>query len=276
MGGLGNQLFQLAFHRLLRAQGRRSFLLVRESGARPGRHSRACQLMAFAPEHCVTGLAAEAIYRLALSKRAELVGRLLVRPLNLTHAVELAEIEAALDARNGYYARLLVGYFQFADVLRQEVAWQSAQMRAAMSRIAQQRLIQGSWDFERDCVMHIRRGDFRAAGFKMLGREYYIGALRQLEQRGFSGRIFTMSDDPEVAQTIGLPRPSEFIDVEDPLLGMAMFGRFRYQVLGNSTFSFWGALLGRSDSVVVYPISWPHFQGEFMRMCDRNDWVRHE
>lgn len=124
-------------------------------------------------------------------------------------------------------------------------------------------------DSSSSAFLHIRRGDYVGAEHKghwNLGYGYYRTALEKLlaaaEKRGQPiKRIYIVSDDPAWASQQSWLQSSHFqiIWELDDIYGLLVMSLCKGGgILANSTYSWWGAVLGplRSSAPVVYPNRW--------------------
>jgi hypothetical protein len=110
--------------------------------------------------------------------------------------------------------------------------------------------------------IHVRRGDYLDekynSSFKSLSMEYYKDAVEYIREKVEEPVFFIFSDDKEfiekefywleskriVNQNIG---KQSYID-------MQLMSECKHNIIANSTFSVWGALLNRNkDRLVIYP-----------------------
>jgi hypothetical protein len=116
---------------------------------------------------------------------------------------------------------------------------------------------------EKPLVVHIRLGDYVAeGGFGIPGSAYYVEAIkRQLSENSFR-KIWLFSDEPLKARTLlPIDLGVEVRIIENETLSSAEtleIMRFGHgYVIGNSTFSWWGAYLSYSENPgVFYPNPW--------------------
>ena len=89
-----------------------------------------------------------------------------------------------------------------------------------------------------------------------LSARYYNDAIREIEQRVSNPEYFVFSDYPQWARenltfdridTLHVFENDRGPDYED----MALMSHCRHHVVANSSFSWWGAWLGRSQSQVA-------------------------
>lgn len=98
------------------------------------------------------------------------------------------------------------------------------------------------------CAVHIRRGDYDGEYHPRLGVEYYLPAM---ERMGASSYTF-YSDSPEQIEEFGkygeiVPRGDQIHDLQD-------FANHECFIIGNSTWSWWGAWLGGGETIA--PDKW--------------------
>jgi hypothetical protein len=116
------------------------------------------------------------------------------------------------------------------------------------------------------CCVHVRRGDYLTAdcGFAhadtgwALPLDYYRRALSLLPD-GLHHVL--ISDDPDWAQTAFDWLPSMQVSRGEPhVVDMFLLTRCRYNVIANSSFSWWGAYLNETPGRVViapaYHLGW--------------------
>lgn len=106
--------------------------------------------------------------------------------------------------------------------------------------------------------IHLRRGDYAACGFKLLGGDYYRTAIAQIERSVKDPHYFIFSDDLPSARALfhGLPRAT-FVEGnrgKRSYVDMQLMSLCKHNVIANSGFSFMGAFLGdQRGKVVVAP-----------------------
>jgi hypothetical protein len=118
-------------------------------------------------------------------------------------------------------------------------------------------------EIERPLVVHVRLGDYLVEnGFGTLDKTYYERALALALSTKEFGKIWLFSDDPQEA-LLRIPRDlgievrvmPDFGDSPAATLEAMRFGKG--YVIGNSTFSWWGATLSYAfEPLVFYPIPW--------------------
>jgi hypothetical protein len=119
----------------------------------------------------------------------------------------------------------------------------------------------------RTVSVHVRRGDYAVSArlrttHGLLGSSYYERAVEKIAATAENVRLFVFSDDPSWCRTnLAFRQPTTI--VERPLPGdrawedMRLLSLCEHHVVGNSSFSWWGAWLDPSPAkVVVAPVPW--------------------
>lgn len=111
--------------------------------------------------------------------------------------------------------------------------------------------------------VHIRRGDYAAdpktrATHGLLADEHYARARALLEELAPVERWLVFSDDPAAAAALTEGWPGRtVVSGATGLQDMALMARCAHHVIANSSFSWWGAWLGRNPARrVVAPRRW--------------------
>lgn len=108
-------------------------------------------------------------------------------------------------------------------------------------------------------AIHIRHGDNAtkiAAKHGVLPMEYYQKAIQNLAQKVSSPHFFIFSDDPVWAKdNLKLNYQKTFIshnNEEKVYEDLRLMATCKHHIIGNSTFSWWGAWLGKKSGQLVY------------------------
>lgn len=109
--------------------------------------------------------------------------------------------------------------------------------------------------------VHIRRSDYLVTpGCSVLGLDYYRRAAELVRAREPSPLWVVFSDDIAwCRQNLGLEGETLFVEGNEaePWEDLRLMAACRHHVIANSTFSWWGACLGRvPDGVTVAPEMW--------------------
>ena len=113
--------------------------------------------------------------------------------------------------------------------------------------------------------LHIRRGDYldpenleRYGGICTI--EYYMKGISIIKNYFERPSFFIFSNDMEwVKENMDIPNPV-YIDInkgKDSYMDMYLMSRCKANIIANSSFSYWGAMLNINPSpLVVYPQKW--------------------
>lgn len=134
------------------------------------------------------------------------------------------------------------------------------------------------------CSVHIRRGDFiNTSNLKIHGScslEYYKRAIRHLEKNKENMNYFIFSDDIKWCKENLQIENARYIDGKEKRLpheDIYLMSLCQNNIIANSSFSWWGAWLNQNEEkVVIAPKRW--FADEKLEseskdiVCD--DWIR--
>jgi len=101
----------------------------------------------------------------------------------------------------------------------------------------------------KDCIIiHCRNYNDDCAGIQPLPRKYYLDALKKMPDK----KVIVITDNIDKAKaTI----KKDFIYVSNtPIIDFYLLTKAEYLIMGNSTFSWWGAWL--SNAKTVAPANW--------------------
>ena len=121
-------------------------------------------------------------------------------------------------------------------------------------------------EIESPLIVHIRLGDYKLENsFGIPSKRYYSEAISEMWQTGEYKKIWVFSDEPNSAETL---LPEEYHselrwipEVDSSAAQTLEAMRFgKGYVIGNSTFSWWGAFLAYNSNVqVIAPQPWFRF-----------------
>lgn len=136
---------------------------------------------------------------------------------------------------------------------------------------------------ENSVSVHVRRGDY--VGNKTLGElidiDYYRKALNIILKSTSNPHFFIFSDDPDwVARNLlkEIQGPTTQIDWNkgaNSYLDMQLMASSRHHIIPNSSFSWWGAYLAKSEGqLVVAPKTWSdHSRGIELKDMNLPEWL---
>lgn len=129
--------------------------------------------------------------------------------------------------------------------------------------------------------IHIRRGDYlnpeNIDKFIALDNTYYSAAISCIKERVDNPKFFVFSDDIESARKV-LAGCENAVYVShntgaDSFRDMQLMSRCKHNIIANSTFSQWGALLNRNEGhITIYPAAYMY--GEDTEERTLPGWVR--
>jgi hypothetical protein len=128
--------------------------------------------------------------------------------------------------------------------------------------------------------IHIRRGDY--VGNPILGElipiSYYEKALRIIQKKVQNPRYFVFSDDSDWAKDNIKVGNCIYVDWNkgfDSYKDMQLMSMCKHNIIPNSSFSWWAALLNQNpDKIVINPKVWSNFDGVLMDMSIQdNNWI---
>ncbi len=107
-------------------------------------------------------------------------------------------------------------------------------------------------------AIHIRRGDFVKMGYTICDDQYYKRAIEMIEARVANPFYFIFSDDTEYAGRLFSTLDNKEIVTgntgEKSYLDMYLMSLCKHNIMANSTFSYWPALLNKNeDKVIIRP-----------------------
>lgn len=151
----------------------------------------------------------------------------------------------------------LSGYFQ-TYIWPNEVKDFLAKLVADSSRLQSLKDLAAA---ESPLIIHVRRGDYKQEDtFGLLGSTYYAEAIIQLEQKFNFNNVWLFSDETEIAlEVLKIPPHLSVRTIFDEnwtsaqLLEIMKLGSG--YIIANSTFSWWGAFLSQSEHVIA-PRTW--------------------
>jgi hypothetical protein len=116
-------------------------------------------------------------------------------------------------------------------------------------------------------AVHVRRGDYLSnpknkALFADCSPKYYLDAVKLVLDSQPDAHFFIFSDDPAWAKELLVPLTANIEVIEhnrgaDSYNDLRLMSLSRHIIIGNSTFSWWGAWLQeREDKIIIAPKRW--------------------
>lgn len=245
LGGHGNQLFQLAFGL---AQAKRLGVKLQLNTSKLGGHR-------------VYNLDQWQIQTPVVPYQIDPTVREQGMPYNPT----LADSIKNGDVIQGYWQT--EKYFESVE----------AELLALRPRVTANALLENIFNIMQPVAVHVRRGDYmrepHASFHGNLGMDYYREGMKYIYDRVRHAKFFIFSDDPQWAREnfdgCTIVEPSE--EASDIQAMSFCKGGI---ITANSSFSWWGAWLGKKDRIVVAPKNWFQSKDEDARDIVPERWVR--
>jgi hypothetical protein len=268
IGGLGNQMFQYAAGRALSLRKKVRFALDASAFDTYSLHQGFELINVFS---CNPSL----VDRAAIERLIGWQGNPLVRrALGRKSMAFLRSKRLAIEPHYEYWSGIndlpddcfLSGYWQseryFADVdeqIRNDFVFAqlpSPENQALIERITRANAIS----------LHVRRGDYvnnvaNASIYTVCSPGYYRDAINFLVERISNPKFFVFSDDMAWVRThLDIGFPVEYVDHNrgaDSYNDMRLMSLCKHNIIANSSFSWWGAWLNRSEEkIVIAPKQW--------------------
>lgn len=123
-------------------------------------------------------------------------------------------------------------------------------------------------------AVHVRGGDFlKGSVFNLCGKEYYQRALAYFPE---NIPLYVFTDDKSYASTLFEERDVKaYIShrIEESIKDMYLMSRARYQIISNSTFSFWSGFLNVDAAIVVCPKYATKMKSGFRDASCKSNWI---
>lgn len=166
------------------------------------------------------------------------------------------------------HGREYVGYFQSAKNFpdRDFIKWlfEPSDMVRGMDKIP---------ICEYSCSVHVRRQDYVELQdyHRLLGMDYYRLAMDALSQHRVD-KYYIFSDDLDWCRDNFIGDKFQFVSNVEYIV-LYLMGMCKYNILANSSLSFWGAYLGEGI-VTISPKDWFGPRGEDARDIYCDTWIR--
>lgn len=262
IGGLGNQMFQYAYARMLKYKG--YDVAIDISGFESYKVHHGYRLDYYAIDLKV---ATKADYnKIGIQKLTPFFEKI-KRKLNIPSNKYLIEDSLLFNPLflEPIDNQLIEGYFQSENYFLEIKELLLAQFRLTEKLSSYSLNVLG--EMHKSSVtasLHVRRGDYLSTTniqyHGCCSLEYYHCAMRALQENYGKVRYFVFSDDIvwvkehlEIENAFYVEHPSEHLEHED----IYLMSQCHHHIIANSSFSWWGAWLNqRQDKVVIAPKKW--------------------
>lgn len=138
---------------------------------------------------------------------------------------------------------------------------------------------------ENSVGIHVRRGDFANSKFDICPLEYYCQAIKRIQEKIKNPNFYFFTDDAKYVKQV-FPNLEEIKDrvtkeniqivthgTERSDIDMWLMSKCSNLIISNSTFSYWGAILGKQKREIIAPkYSVKSEKGEFELSAPEN-WI---
>lgn len=129
--------------------------------------------------------------------------------------------------------------------------------------------------------IHVRLGDaINRINYSNFGGictvEYYNYAISLLKNKLHNCHFFVFSNEPKKCRDMFSGNEFTFVENNDEHSGyvdLILMSKCHHNIIANSTFSFWSALLNDNDNIVVAPKKFSNINENRNDNCP-NDWIR--
>jgi len=107
--------------------------------------------------------------------------------------------------------------------------------------------------------IHIRRGDYVADGlFAVQPIEYYKSAINIIKEKVINPTFYIFSDDLNWAKdNLNFNAATTYIEGQSDYIDLDLMSKCRHNIIANSSFSWWAAMLNKNvDKTVIAPSKW--------------------
>ncbi|MCH4242511.1 MAG: alpha-1,2-fucosyltransferase [Prevotella sp.] len=117
----------------------------------------------------------------------------------------------------------------------------------------------------RTCFVHVRRGDYLNSNYKRIFEgcctlDYYKRAIAYIKGENPDMKYICFSDDLEwMCKNLPLGENATYVNWnvgENSPLDMYLMSQCENGIIANSSFSYWGAYIGKKKEIVIYPQKW--------------------
>lgn len=124
----------------------------------------------------------------------------------------------------------------------------------------------------------IRRGDYVKLGQIVCNKDYYLDAINFIKNKVYNPIFYIFSDDIEWCEkNIKLSSEHYFVkqNSETPFENMELMSLCKHNIISNSTYDWWGAMLNKNNKkIVICPKKWMPTDVEIREKLIPNEWIK--
>jgi hypothetical protein len=255
-GGLGNQLFQYTFGRWLESKFK-ARVFYDGRGLSNAKSPRAFELVNF-------HLWEEQAERFLLENQSQFGLRMLAGLYKKTGR-QFYEQSSKLQNHNYISFGNYYGFWQQASMVQEILLTQRDSFNLNPC------LLKEDYNFlenETSVAIHIRGSDYlHHPTLINLSATYYQKAIETMISRLNNPKFYIFTDDVEHASKLLPGVQNQYIETGNNLLDFATLSRCKNQIIANSTFSWWAAILNNNPTkLVIAPKVWDRVQNPSLNL----------
>lgn len=264
-GGLGNQMSQYAFYTKIKHRYQNAKIFADFSSYRNNPIHNGFELFKIFNIDS-SKLPQAGIVDLQMSRRKFLGGRIIMQRYLSGYPED--ELLYTLPNTKNYYFHGAWHSFDYAEIMME--LWSDFTFKGSLS--GENQFIKKLMDDSNSVSIHVRRGDYIKEGLDIVGKDYYRSAVQLVQKKCNSMDLeyFIFSDDKEYILSYFDFIPKERLHIvtgntgETSYIDMQLMSSCKHNILANSTFSYWAAMLNpNSEKIVIKP---------FMQTAERESW----
>ncbi len=128
-------------------------------------------------------------------------------------------------------------------------------------------------------AIHIRAGDYVFFKYPLLYKSlYYKRAVEYIKKKVKNPQFYVFTNDPNmVKETVDIGAPYKIIDWntgKESFRDMQLMSLAKHNIIANSTFSWWSALLNKNpNKIVIYPDVWLSWNEKWLEDLRVPEWI---
>jgi SNF2 family DNA or RNA helicase len=274
-GGLGNQLFQYAFGRLLSLKRNEELKLDKSGLGAKADTYRSYALDNFNIKENIAEAGEAYKFEYPYGKLSKLINLFKTKFLRQFH---IGYENNLLKSKAHYFSGFFQSY-KYLEPIRSELL-KEITLKENLEEKFQELLAE--MKNVNSVALHIRRGDYvsdektKAAHF-ICDLAYYEKAIALVKEKIGKVRFFVFSDDIIWAKEN--LKGEEFVFVSNPEIfdfeELVLMSRAKHNIIANSSFSFWSAWLNQNpDKIVIAPALWNKRYGKHYKDLLPENWTK--
>ena len=129
-------------------------------------------------------------------------------------------------------------------------------------------------------MIHVRRGDYfkYPERYSILDKDYYLKAISIIKDKVDNPYFFCFGEDQEWIKNNLLLNNDEYTCIsnnlskeEDCVFDLELMKNCKHQIIANSTFSWWSAILNENkEKIIISPANWGD---SFVKTINNEEWI---